>query len=313
MATRKIKELIPVANELNTVLGLEKKNKIKTVAVKAATLQAAIVEACAAAELDLDELSEETKLVLFDIGAAEEPDEEQESETEEQASDDEGDDEGDDEEEEEPEIPALKEEIWDTALDVAANLVKVLKVTDDKGKNPMPKYKKMDQEELYAEIVEMVGLIGQPYEDEKGKEVQPKETQKDFSEETVAFIEAAGLEVNWPKEEPETKGKEGKGKGNKDTKTKSTGKKDNNSKSVTRNKGRYGQRLGSMSNAVDDMLWKGMTAENMIKKIMKDFDKPEKNATERVRGHIKRLMNENVVPIDYDEKKDFYKATKETV
>jgi hypothetical protein len=66
-------------------------------------------------------------------------------------------------------------------------------------------------------------------------------------------------------------------------------------------KSRYGSKVGSMSAAIDDMLWAGTSKKDMITSIMDGFGKDEKAATGKVKVHLNWLKKEkgmNVVETD---------------
>ena len=239
----KVKELKPVAIELNEHLGLEKREAIKTVAVKATKIEADIISVCEEneGEISFDELSPESIELLKELGVyesteaseeeddykddyeeidddqEEEDDDDQEEEEEEEEDDDDQEEEDDDdqEEEEEVKVPKLPKSIQKNALKVASDLVKTLDISDDsdgKKKNPMVAMKKLSAEKLHQQIVEMSKLIGQPYEDENGETQYPQETKENFSDITLEYFEAAGIEPDWPK----TKKTKAKAKGKKE-------------------------------------------------------------------------------------------------
>jgi desulfoferrodoxin (superoxide reductase-like protein) len=75
-------------------------------------------------------------------------------------------------------------------------------------------------------------------------------------------------------------------------------------------KSRYGHKVGSMAAVLDDLMWKGSTMEEMVDTLVKDFGKPEEQATAKIRAHYASLTKKRDVPVD--RKDGVYKAQIET-
>ena len=53
--------------------------------------------------------------------------------------------------------------------------------------------------------------------------------------------------------------------------------------------GRFGHRMASMGNAIDDLLVKGVTKESAVATLMKDFDRAEAQAAHKFLAHVRGL------------------------
>lgn len=223
------KELTAAAKELNEVMELEGKNKIKTVAVKTAAMEADIKDAANDLDAEKDTLTAETLEVLdglgVDVSGFESDDGEQESQEDikEQDDADSEETEKEDASEDEVEIGAdLDKKDQKQGIKVAEDLVTTL----DYPKDLLKKMKKMSFTDLLAEIANIAGMINQPYEDEEtGGTVQPDDKKSDFKKTTVAWLEKAGIDVDWGTEKGAKGKKEDKGSSKKDTKSNSKSKK----------------------------------------------------------------------------------------
>jgi chemotaxis protein histidine kinase CheA len=73
---------------------------------------------------------------------------------------------------------------------------------------------------------------------------------------------------------------------------------------------RYGHMPGMMAGAIDDMVYEGTTADDMIKFLMKNFDKTEAQAKNKVAAHISYLEKKVGISIKKN-KKGVLKAKEE--
>ena len=88
-------------------------------------------------------------------------------------------------------------------------------------------------------------------------------------------------------------------------------KKEPKPKAEPKEKSRYGHRVGSSRQVMDDLLWEGTTQENVVKVMVKTFGITESRAATSFRDHVKYLPNEKNIPITIPKDENGkYKATK---
>lgn len=74
---------------------------------------------------------------------------------------------------------------------------------------------------------------------------------------------------------------------------------------------RYGHRVGSMSGAIDDLLWKGVKIDDAVKTLVKDFKRAERLAKNKFLSHVAYLPKHRGVKVEISG--DHYKSLKEKI
>jgi len=76
-------------------------------------------------------------------------------------------------------------------------------------------------------------------------------------------------------------------------------------------KSRYGHKVGSMSAAIDDMLWVGTSKADMVSSLMEQFNKNEAAVNSKIKGHLAWLKKQNIVEVS--EADGVYKTPVESI
>jgi hypothetical protein len=83
-------------------------------------------------------------------------------------------------------------------------------------------------------------------------------------------------------------------------------------KAPTAQRGRFGHLVGSMANALDDLLAKGTTREAAVAVLMRDFGRDAAHARTKFVGHVRYLPVHRGVAVSVS-KDGTYKADKTTL